>query len=251
MSRFLSLSILAACLFDAAHGRAAELASVDYFLPVTYDMVITRSVDTVASGDKTALKYELFDTADLLRSILKANNITSLTNWTLVAKGTATVATEGSDNSQVTDTLSSLEIVARHTLTGAIREPASEIALSLAPTSDFVATSGTERQTDPDEGASTVVAHTTAVRRLAQFTQGLTARGTRPAGMLEATGLITYTNRYNKVTVGNDRTSGPVVRPIGGTFRASGPYASDGMVEVRIILGEPIYRKPALAPSVD
>jgi hypothetical protein len=247
MSRFLSLSILAACLFGAAHGRAAELASVDYFLPVTYDMVITRSVDTVASGDKTALKYELFDTTDLLRSILKANNITSLTNWTLVARGTASV---GSNNAQVTDTLSSLEIVARNTVTGDTEEPTSAIALSLAPTSEFVATSGTRRQTDPND-AATVVAHTTTVRRLAQFTQGLTARGTRPAGMLEATGLITYTNRYSEVTVGNDRTSEPVVRPIGGTFRASGPYASDGMVEVRIILGEPIYRKPALAPSVD
>ena len=68
--------------------------------------------------------------------------------------------------------------------------------------------------------------------------------------MLEATGLITYTNRYGKVVVGKDRTSGPVVRPVGGTFRASGPYASDGMVELRIVLGEPIYRKPA-APSAD
>ena len=248
MSRFLSLSILAACLFGAAHGRAEDLASVDYFLPVTYDMVITRSVDTSASGDKTALKYEIFDTADLLRSILKSNNITSLANWTLVAQGNAAVATEGGDNSEVTDTLSSLKIVARHALTGAIREPASEIAISLAPTSGFVASSDTSRLTVP---AATVVAHTTRVRRLAQLTQGLAARGARPAGTLEATGLITYTNRYNKVVVGSDRTSGPVVCPLGGTFRASGPYASDGMVELRIILGEPFYRKPAAAPSAD
>jgi hypothetical protein len=253
MSRFLSLSILAACLFGAVHGRAAELASVDYFLPVTYDMVVTRSVPATASGDKTELKYEIVDTTDLLRSILRSNNITSLTNWTLVARGNAAVAAEGSDNSQVTDTLSSLKIVARNTVTGDFEEPASEIALSLAPTSDFVATSGTRRQTVPAEGsAAAVVSHTTVVRRLAQLTQGLAARGTRPAGTLEATGLFTYTNRYNEVAVGKDRTSGPVVRPVGGTFRASGPYGSDRMVELRIILGEPSYRKPAPAvPPAD
>jgi hypothetical protein len=249
MSRFLSLSIFAASLFGATHGRAADLASVDYFLPVTYDMVITRSVDTVPSGDKTELKYEIFNTNDLLLSILRSNNITSLTNWTLVAYGNAAVSTEGSDNSTVTDTLSSLEIVARNTVTGAVKSPVSPISLSLAPTSDLVATSGTRRQTVPPEGdPATIVAHTTTVRRLAQLTQTLKARGSRPAGTLEATGRISYTNLYNKVTVGNDRTSGPVVRPVGGTFRASGPYASDGMVELRIIFGEPFYRKPDATP---
>jgi hypothetical protein len=251
MSRFLSLSILAVCLFGATHGRAAELASVDYFLPVTYDMVITRSVPTAASGDKTALKYEIFTTADILLSVLRSNNITSPTNWALVARGNAAVSTEGSDNSSVTDTLSSLEIVARNTVTGAIKKPVSPIFLSLAPASELVATSGTRRQTVPESGPATIVAHTTTVRRLAQLTQGLKARGSRPAGTLEATGLINYTNLYNKVVVGNDRTSGPVVRPIGGTFRASGPYGSDGMVELRIILGEPSYRKPAPAPTAE
>ncbi len=244
MSRFLSLSILAACLLGASHVRAAELASVDYFLPVTYDMVITRAVDTDASGNNSALRYEVFDNTALLRLILKANNITSLTNWTLVAQGNAAVASEGGDNSQITDTLSTLKIVARNSVTGAIKEPTPEVAISLTPTSTSAVASGTRRQTNDGETA-TVVSHTTHLRRLALLSQELPAKGTRPSGRLEASGLITYTNVYNNVTVGNDRTSGPVVRPIGGTFRASGPYGDDGMAEVRIILGEPTYRKPA------
>ncbi len=246
MSRLLSLSIFIASLLGASHVRAAELASIDYFLPVTYDMVITRSVDTDASGNNSALRYEVFDNTALLRLILKANNITSLTNWTLVAQGNAAVATEGGDNSQVTDTLSTLKIVARNSVTGAIKEPTPEVAISLTPTSTSAVASGTRRQTVPAESEpATVVSHTTHLRRLALLNQELPAKGNRPSGRLEASGLITYTNVYNKVTIGGDRTSGPVVRPIGGTFRASGPYGDDGMAEVRIILGEPTYLKPA------
>lgn len=240
MSRLFSFSLLLALLAGSSVGRAE---TVDYFLPVTYDMVITRSV---AESGRTVVKYELFATKDLLRSILAANGITSLSGWSLVAKGSAAPLAD-TLGSRATDTLSSLRIVARNSKTKQIKEPTAAITISLTPTSDLSAFRRVERQTAPTEGAAAVVSATTVVTRLAELTQKLPVRGARPAGALEASGQITYTNVYNKISDDNKTTTGPVLRPVGGTFRAAGQFnedggtGSDGLTEVNIVLGPPDY----------
>lgn len=256
MSRFRSLSLLLALFVGAGLARAADaLAAVDYFLPVTYNMVITRTVTTTdtATKQQTALDYELFANRDLLKAILNANSITNLAGWSLVAKGD----TAAFSDSHTTDTLSSLEIVARHNDGRIFSIPATSAA-GFSLIYSACTYSRTERQdedTTPDPDTYTPVSSTTNLGRLAEFTQKIPAHGTRAAGTLVTTGYIAYTNVYNKVTVGKETTATAVLRPVGATFRASGPYTedggtnSDGMAEILITFGAPIYKKSVAAPA--
>jgi len=250
MSRIPLLTLLALGLF-AGRGQAETqtLASVDYFLPVTYDMVITRAVPVEsddANKQRSKLDYELFNSRDLLKIILAANDITSTSHWSLVARGN----TAAFEDPRTTDTLSSLQIVARNSKTGEIKTAPESVALSFTQVYATCAYSRTERQTDPAEETvdPSIVSSGSSLSRLAEFTQKIPALADRnePGGTLVATGLITYGNTYGKLTVAGQTTDGPVLRPTGATFRASGPYGEDGMVELRIILGEPVYRAPAV-----
>ncbi len=177
MFRLSFLSLLALGLFLVrGHAETATLASVDYFLPVTYDMVITRSV-AKTSGDankqRSELDYELFNSRDLLKLILEANGVSKLANWSLVARGnTATFS-----DPRATDTLSSLQIVARNSKTGEIKTAPESVALAFTQVQDPCAYSRTERQTDPaDEDTDpTVVSGGASLSRIAEFTQKIPA----------------------------------------------------------------------------
>ena len=243
MSRlFRSLSLLVLISAGTSLGRAAD---ADYFLPVTYDMVISRSVTKTDTAAKlqTTLNYELFNTRDLLREVLKSYDITNLANWSLVARGN----TGAFSDPHATDTLSSLEIVVRNKKTKEIKTIPADLAIGFSQIYSACAFSRSERQdvdTAADPDTYTPVSGSTTLSRVAELTQKLKARGTFPAGTLVATGKVDYTNVYNIVTTGGQSTEEAVLRPTRATFRAVGSYidgAGDGIVELRLLLGTPTY----------
>lgn len=238
-----SLSLLALLGLGAPLARAAE---VDYFLPVTCTVVISRPVIKTNTEKelRTTLTEERLTTRDLLREVLKSHGIKNASNWSLVARGNSAAF---ADDPRTTDTLSSLQIVARNSKTKEIKTIPDELALGFTRISDTCAYGRTERQrVDAAEidAPQTLVSSSTTLSREVEFTQKLEARGSFPAGTVTAAGGMDYTTTYGPVSVGKQSTGNAVLRPTRATFRAIGSYvdtAGDGIAEVVITLGTPSY----------
>ena len=252
MSRFLSLSALAAVLATLSPLHAA-LSSVQYLIPVTYDMVITRPStpsSTVKNGittEKSAYSFEVFTSKDLLKLMLPGKTDAELKTWALYAvSDSASFGGETEPNG-----FESIRLVARKKNDTA---PLSELpagltfSLSLSDTRSY---SSTTVHDNEEEGP--VLSKRETLTQLATLTQSLPARGTRPAGTLTTEGQLSHGLIYGKITIAGETTSGPVNCPTAATYRAAGTFEAvpgsvaneSGLAEVLISFGTPIRKAVA------
>lgn len=235
MTRFCPRAFFLAASLALAAGapaRAATLAgSVGYFLPVTYQMVVTRpgTETATATRERAKLAFETFGNRDLLRIILEDAPIK---NWSLVAVGDST------EFGAAEVPFTTLKLAARHRRTGEVRLYPGTFAFELSPAS---ATSSSEVRVAPATPESepgellSARSKTTHAALLAQSLPGDGEIG-------ETIGLLSHGTVFATIKGASDL--GPVLRPTAASFRATGAFDSegetrDGMVELLITFGEP------------
>lgn len=246
MNRFSYRALLAALLASAA-GAAAfaqdTTTTLDYFSPVTYQMTITRpgAQSGDATRDKSDLAFELFDNRTLLRLILGPE--TSLKKWSLVAQANSA--------DFETETLGSFTLVARHR-SGEVRPLPEGMSFELVLGTSVQTGSETREGTGTEVGDR--ISAATNLGQLASLEQNIPARGASgAAGRLEADGYVTHGTAFATLS-GDAADAGAVLRPTGGSYRASGFFyeagdeIADGMVELLITFGRPTIVPVTAAP---
>lgn len=233
MTRFSSRALLLAAslvLVGSSVLRSQDSAtSVDYFLPVTYQMVVTRPGET-ATESKTTLAFESFKNRDLLALIVPDE---PLKNWALVAKGNS------ADFGTAEQPFESLRLVARHRRSGEVRELPEGMTFSLALSTARAAKTTTVTEVPENEEATgETLTGSETIEQIAELAQAIPGSGT----IESAIGYLSHGTVYAEISGATNL--GPVLRPTAATYRASGSFDSegetaDGMVELIITFGSP------------
>lgn len=252
MSRTFFLPLSAALALAASSVANAAIASVNYLIPVRYDMVITRastSSESTAGGvttEKTAFSFEVFTDKDLLKLILGVTTDAEIKGWSLYAVSDSETFTNAAG-------IESLQLVARKKSDAdPIRDLPEGQSFALELNEARAYSSSTLYEGDEEDP---VLSNRESILQLATLTQALPARGARSAGTLTTTGLISHGIILNKVTIGGETTDAPITRPTAATYRAAGTFnaendAEDGLAEVLISFGAPTL-EAVEAPEAD
>ena len=248
MSRF-SLRPLAVALFALVGVTAtrAEIDSVRYLIPVTYDMVISRvgsTSSTTVKGittEKASPSFEIFSNKDILKLILAgspdiATTDAELKKWSLFAVGNSETFTAADLKG-----LETLELVARKKTTAGERvalPSGMSFSLSLSSTRAYSSSA-----IHDDSATGPVLSRNESIVQLATLTQALPSRGNLSAGTLTTTGYLSHGLVNGKVTIGGE-SAGTITRPTAVLYQASGTFnaannGEDGLAEVQIRFGNP------------
>jgi hypothetical protein len=252
MSRLFSRSLAAAFLALAGLASArAEIASVRYLVPVTYDMVITRpgtSTSTTRNGvttEELPYSFEVFTSKDLLKLILGVSTDADVKGWSLYAVSDSETFTDP-------DGLETLQLVARKKDGTQEALPEGQtFSLSLSDTRAYSSVAVHDGAADGE-----VLSKRETITQLATLTQMLPVRGERSAGTLTTTGYLKHGLLFGKVTLGGETTPEGINRPTAATYRAAGTFnadidSEDGLAEVLISFGTPKLEAVDEEPSSD
>ncbi len=240
MTRFLSRPFAVALLaFAGLASLRAEIDSVRYLVPVTYDMVITRpgaSSSTERNGvvtETVPYSFEVFTSKDLLKLILGVSTDADVKGWSLYAVSDSETFTDP-------DGLETLQLVARKKDGTQEALPEGQtFSLSLNDTRAYSSVAVHDGAAD-----GPVLSKRETIAQLATLTQALPVRGERSAGTLTTTGYLTHGLLFGKVTLGGETTPEAINRPTAATYRAAGTFnadtdSEDGLAEVLITFGTP------------
>jgi hypothetical protein len=233
LPRALPATLLA--LLCGALARAEDnAASVNYFLPVTYQMVVTHpdSTTTTDTREKTDLAFQLFNNREILRLIL--GSTTPLANWTLVAAGNST------EFAASPKPFSTLRLAARNRRTGEVRNlpEGASFNLTLSDASAQATTEVRKAATPPETTPGELLSRSVAIEQLAFLNQEIPGAGF----IFDALGSLSHGTLLDEIKGATNL--GPLLRPTSASYRASGGFEAedetkDGMVELFIRFGTP------------
>lgn len=249
-SRTLAFGLLALAGLSSA---LAEITSIRYLIPVSYDMVITRpgvSASSTKNGvttETTTHSFEVFNNKDILKLILGVTTDAGIKDWSLYAVGVYSVT--GDEIFPDPAGLETLELVARKKND---TEDATSLPTGMSFSLSLSSTRAYSSSAIRDNSATgEVLSKRDGIIQLATLTQTLPVRGDRPAGTLETTGYLSHGLIKNKVTIGKETTSTAVNFPTtavyraAGTFKTESPSSEDGLAEVLIAFGSPTFQSVA------